>query len=443
MIKITPFRAIVFALIAIGVFASCSANRKSRISPPSRALDIPFETYRFHSDSGASIRLSTGTEMKINPGSLVDSKGKLVHSMVDFKVREFHRAEDIFRAGIPLDTRANGSQRLQSAGMMEMRAYMGQEELSIATGSSVGVGLASYRNAEGYNLWHMEEDADWNVRGNFRTDSNRVKWQTIRSLGDTLKDPENPAKEDARIFELVGNIEEAPYLKSYQNMKWRLDDSQPIETLITDTRTNWEGVRIKLVDKKRNLYSLTFGQYESDDPTKEKGRVKTILASPLTSRGDMKKRMKQYEEEVAELDRKRKERLEKLVQSQKEADLLQFFAADRLGIWNVDRLMKMEDCIPVIVHFDFEKKATEEESKGSVIALFDAENSVMQFKRDGTDKQIYLQKGKEMRLIAFLPKERVALVDNATIQQALGTGAKEVTLRTSQISLKDFLMPKP
>lgn len=442
MIRIKNTRSIYLWLALVGLLSACSANRKSRITPPSHALDIPFETYRFHSDSGATIRLSTGTEMRILPGSLVDGKDNVVHGMVDFKVREFHRPEDIFRAGIPLDTRANGSQRLQSAGMMEMRAYLGQEELHIASGSSVGVGLASFRNTEGYDLWHMEDDADWNVRGNFRTDSNRVKWEMIRSLNDSLKDPELPKEDDERIFELVGNVEDAPYLKSYQNMKWRLDDSESTEALKTDIRTNWAKVRIKVVNKKQSIYALTFSEVDSDDPT-VKGRVKTILASPLTSRSDMKKRMETYNQEVAQIEQKRRERLEQLAKSQKESDFLQFFAADRLGIWNVDRLMKMEECTPVIVHFDFEKNSTSEQKSGSVFALYDGENSVMQFDRKGSDQKIFLQKGKAMRLIALLPNERVALVDNTNIQQVLQRGDKEVTFRTQQMSLREFLLPQP
>ncbi|MBM3431793.1 MAG: hypothetical protein FJX92_02155 [Bacteroidetes bacterium] len=438
--------ALRFTSAAVGLLlllTACSANRKSRIHPPDRTLDIPFESHRFHADSGINIRLATGTEIRIDPGTLVDSKGNPVHGLVDFRIREFHRAEDMFRAGIPLNTRANGNQQLQSAGMMEMRAYFGQEELSVASGKSIGVGLAGFRDANGYDLWYMEEDADWNIRGNFRTDSNRIKWQTIRALTDSLDDATIPPKEDARVFELVGNLEAAPYLKAYQNLKWRLDDSEPIERLLTDSRINWQKVSIKQVDKRGNLYALTFSQFDSDNPSVNKGMQKTLLASPLTSNANMKKRMKEYEEEVAELDRKRKERLEQLVRSQKESDLLQFFSADRLGIWNVDRLMKVEDCIPVVVHFDFEKSLPDSEKKGSIIALYDEENSVMQYKREEKGSSIYLQKGKAMRLIVLLPKEQVVLVDNASIQQALESGSKDVTLQTKRMSLRDFLMPQP
>jgi hypothetical protein len=430
------------AWILLIFLSACSANRKSRISPPDRSLDIPFETYRFHADSGLNIRTGTGTQITIAPGTLVDAKGNKASGQIEFRLREFHRPEDFLRAGIPLDTRANGDQRLQSAGMMEMRAFSGQEELRIAEGKTIGVGLAGYRDSKGYDLWYMEDDADWNVRGNFRTDSNVVKWQTIRSLSDSLEAPKVPGKEGDRNFELVGNVKSAPYLKAYQNVMWRLADSEPNSSLITDSRIHWQGVGIKLINKKKNLYELTFSQFDSDDPTVSKGIQKKILASPLLSKREMKDRAEEYEREMIAFEKQKKERMEQLIRSQKEADLIQFFAADRLGIWNVDRLMKMEECTPVVVHFDFEKQTPTKENKITIVALYDGENSVMQYNRENGN-EIYLQKGKAMRLIALLPKEKVALVDNDAIQQSLATGSKEITFQTKQMSLRSFLMPQP
>lgn len=427
--------------VALLAFYGCAVKKKSRIAPPLSPLDIPFESFRFSGDSGTSIRLITGTEIRIEPGTLIDDKGEIVRGEIEFRIREFHNTMDLLRGGIPLNTRANGREQLQSAGMMEIRAFAGNKELSVAPGKSVGVGLAGYRNAEGYDLWYMEEDADWNVRGKFRTDSNRTKWNTIQLLRDTIKEPASPLDEEARIFELVGNVELSPYLKAYEKMKWRLDDSESLERLQSDTRIHWEKVRVELINKKRNLFRLTFIQFDRDNAQANKGMQRTLLASPLTSRGDMKKRMEAYERGLAVLEQMKRERLEQLARSKNEADLLQYFSADRMGIWNIDKLMKMEECIPVIVHFDFEKKLTDENKYPGVIALYDSENSVMQYNRAEGEKQIYLQKGKAIRLLVMLENQQIALVENADIQQALQEGTNEITFRTKQMNLRSFLMP--
>ncbi len=421
---------------------SCSKDRRSRVAAPIREIDVPFEVHRFQADSGTSFRLPTGTRIDIEPGSLVDAKGNVVRGEVEFRVREFHRAEDLFRAGIPMDTRANGSERLQSAGMIEMRAYSNQQELSIASGRSIGVGLADYRNAKGYDLWYMEEDADWNTRGSFTTDSNRIKIQLVQSLTDSLnKKMDLPSEEDPRIFELVTNVKEVPYLKAYEGLKWRLDESQPIELLEVQTRVLWESVRIKRVNKKKDLYELSFTQFDRDDSAASKGIQKTILAKAMSSREDMRTRSAEYEKQLAEFERIQNERREELARVKREADLIQSFRADRLGIWNLDKIMKMEDCIPVYVRFDFEKELKKEE-KIRLFALYDGENSIMEFARDKWN-QVYLQKGKAMRLIALLPKEKIAVVSDAAIQSALQRSMTEVTFQTERKEAKEFLKTTP
>jgi len=152
----------------------------------------------------------------------------------------------------------------------------------------------------------------------------------------------------------------------------------------------------------------------------------------------MRKRTKQYEKELAELDRKKKERLEALARAQREADLLQFFQADRMGIWNVDKLMRMEECLPIVVEFDFDRTSPQNGKKLQVVALYDEENAVMTFSRAEYDT-IYLQRGKSMRLIAILPDNRLAMVSNETIQQGISTGKSRLAFDTKKYGWGAFL----
>lgn len=422
----------------LSVLSGCAKHRLSRVAPPISGMDIPFQTHWFPADSGISLRLATGTEIRIAPGSLVDAAGKTVHGQVEFRVREFHSADDIFRSGIPLNTRQNGSDRLQSAGMIEMRAFLKQEALELADGKTIGVDLAGYRNSTGYSLWYMEDDNNWNLRGNYRSDSNRSKIEAIRTLSDSLKNPRSPQEEEARTFELVGNITEIPYLKPYAGMKWKLDDSEPIEVLGVPGRVHWENVRIHKVKNRHQVYALTFTQFDREAGASGSGIQKTILASSMTTRMDMKKRMKIYEQAVAEAERRERERQAELARLKREADLVQSFKADRLGIWNVDRFQKMEDCIPVYVRFDFENSFNGHEKKIRLFALYDGDNSVMEYDPSAWNA-VYLQQGKPMRLIAVLPNDQLALVDNEPIQVVLQQHNKEVTFQTKRIAAKEFL----
>ncbi len=429
---------ILIALLLLVLMVGCSSQRRSRIAPPLTELDIPFQIFQFQADSGLTVRLATGTTIRIDSGSLVDTEGKSAKGKIEFRVREFHTTNDILRAGIPLSTQANGSERLQSAGMIEMRAYSNDQALEVATGKTIGVDLAGYRNSTGYDLWYMEGDDRWNIRGNYRADSNRSKIEAIQTLKDSLKKPRSPQEEEDRTFELVGNISEIPYLKPYAGMKWRLDDSESIEVLGVQGRVHWENVRINKVKNKQQVFALTFTQFDRGDEGSYKGIQKTILASPMTTRSDMKDRMAIYEKELAEVERQERARQEALAKAKQEADLIQSFKADRLGIWNVDRFQKMENCVPVYVHFDFERSIQSSDKPIRLFALYDGDNSVMEYKPEEW-KVVFLQKGKPMRLIAVLPNNQLALVDNDHIQSVLRQGKNEVTFETKKVPSSEFL----
>ena len=220
-------------------------------------------------------------------------------------------------------------------------------------------------------------------------------------------------------------------------MKWRLDDSEPTEVLGVQGRVHWENVRIQKVKNRQQVYALSFTQFDRGEGASNTGIQKTILASPLTTRSDMKKRMAIYEKEVAEVERRERERQEALARAKREADLIQSFKADRMGIWNIDRFMKMEDCVPVYVHFDFEKSIKSKEQKVRLFALYDGDNSVKEY--EATEwNAVYLQKGKPMRLIALLPNEQLALVGDESIQPALLQGKTEVNFQTKRYSATEF-----
>ena len=98
----------------------------------------------------------------------------------------------------------------------------------------------------------------------------------------------------------------------------------------------------------------------------------------------------------------------------------------------------MEDCVPVYVRFDFENSFKDNEKKIRLFALYDGDNSVMEY--DPSEwKAVYLQKGKPMRLIALLPNDQLALVGNETIQPVLQQDQKEVTFQTKRISAREFM----
>ena len=367
----------------------------------------------------------------------MNASGEIVRGAIELRIREFHSTGDILRAGIPMDLSAANAASLQSAGMLEVRAYSRKEMLEVAKGKSLGVSLATYRNSEGYQLYQLENNNRWNVAGEAKYDSNRVKIASIQLNQDSTPKPESATEANPRDFELVGSISEIPYLKPYAGITWRLDDSEPLSVLGIEGRIHWEDVRIRAVNRKKQLYALTFVQFDREEPAR-RGIQKTILARPLASKKDMKQLEKKYEAAIAKWEAQEKERKERLARAKREADLVRIFRMDRLGIWNIDRLMNMENCTPVHVHFDFEKSFSPNDHTIRLFALYDGENSVKEYSTEEW-KTVYLQKGSNMRLTAILPNEQIAIVENEAIQEALLNKSADVFFITRKIAAAKYL----
>jgi hypothetical protein len=100
-------------------------------------LDIPYEEFTINNDSAATINTKTGSVYSFTKNSLVFSNGDAVHGLVKVRIREFHDAIDIMRAGIPMRSRRNKNSFLESSGMVEIKAYKDSTELKLADNSSL------------------------------------------------------------------------------------------------------------------------------------------------------------------------------------------------------------------------------------------------------------------------------------------------------------------
>jgi hypothetical protein len=73
------------------------------------------------------------------------------------KFREIHDAKAIFLSGIPMQTEANRGLFLESNGMVEIRVFQGETEMSLQAGKQVEVDLATKsRPSTDFKLWVYE-----------------------------------------------------------------------------------------------------------------------------------------------------------------------------------------------------------------------------------------------------------------------------------------------
>lgn len=361
---------------------------KQSIKPPLLGLDIPFEGYEFNSDSDFVIQRETGTSIHIPGGSLVDSSGNYIHGKVTLKVRELHSAAAFFKAGIPMSIDNSRKLYLQSAGMIELRAFKGDTVLDFGLGKTAEISLAGFKSPVGYQLYYLDKDENWKVKDTFYTDSNTNKHSALRAIRQQLKDS---GKKDL-IVELIANLEEVPYLAKFNNLQWLIDKKQVNESLYNALRIHWDEVKIKM---HKNKYSLSFTRRIKQEEGPEIIKSYTVSAIPLQDGQEVDaNEMTGY---IHEQDSILVYLNDEYQRVEKQAELLNSFKISKMGVWNIDVIMNMNDVVYKAVSFEFEKKYKNDIDNLEMNLLFLDRNSVLKFKK------------KEWNRIPFINNERTEI----------------------------------
>ena len=134
-------------------------------------------------------------------------------------------------------------------------------------------------------------------------------------------------------------------------------------------------------------------------------------------------------------DTVQKEIEDEIARLNKEADLLNAFRINKIGIWNIDRALKISEFIPVKAKFDFQP-SLKKSQKVRLFCILKSDNSVVDFPNWQTEP-IYLSKDRQMQIVAVLPTGYVAFVEFEQIRQRLSTGS--TSFITQQKPLDDFI----
>ncbi|MBM3453633.1 MAG: hypothetical protein FJX80_00645 [Bacteroidetes bacterium] len=136
-------------------------------------------------------------------------------------------------------------------------------------------------------------------------------------------------------------------------------------------------------------------------------------------------------------DTVKKEIEDEMARLNKEADLLNSFKINRMGIWNIDRALRLTDFTPVMVTFDFQS-SLKRSQRVRLFCLLTDDNSVVDFP-DWQKAVIYLSAARSIQIVAVLPNGNIAYVNHDQILQQLSTGATTIHLTTKKQSIKDYL----
>jgi len=425
--------AILFATLACITIFLLLKNKKQQndsyhqgIHPPISSDNISFDSYEFEAERGILIERPNGTLIKIPPNAFVDSSGNKVNSKVLLKVREFHQADDIFRSGIPMSVDSTRKGFLESAGMIEIRAYSNQSAIELADGSQAEISLAAFRNSIGYKLFYLENDKNWVAKDTFNTIKNSGKLKAIDSLQLVLK---NAERKDL-IFEMVTNLDQAPQLKAFEGLKWKIAKKDINDKLMEAMRVQWDDVVVKPILFSSKKYKLVFKKRMDlrGDSYSAIDKVYQVNAIPVKNgieiaNSEMSFLYQNYDSIKFVVDQET-ERLNK------QTDLVNSFKINKLGIWNCDRLRFFSDLVYKEVDFNFKTKIDLKINKISLYVINLDDNSVIEYLHKDWGRVGFVL-GKKMQLNLVIPGGKLVEVDDKAISKALTNGNARLVFDTN------------
>jgi len=426
-------------MIIIGAYFLMPKNEKyiQQINPPIKNADLPFTEIVFNVDSAITIEKENGTLIRIPANAFKTLQGKDVTGNVSFKYRTFENAIDIFRSGIPMSTNQDRNAFLQSAGMIELNAYQDGNPLTLKSEKYIDVELASFKKTDGYELYYLNDSANWNVSNNFNNKENSRKKLKLQNLIT----PISPNPEDSiqdLIFEMVANLNDAPYLKSFENLKWKIDRKNISDELLEAMRVDWDDVAIKEINKRKMKYEMVFTKTMRDFSSDAVTKTFKVNASPVFNkdekrafRNDFAEKMKDYEINFA------KYTAEKL-RLEQEADMVNQFRINKMGIWNVDKIINDADLLITNISFDFEKEIDPSTNHIMTYVIYEDNNSVISYLPKDL-KKVGLLRNKKMKILAVLPNNKIAIVNDDEIKAQLKISADRLFLKTVKASAVEYL----
>ena len=443
--KLRIFLPIMFS----GLLSSCAylaynelSKYEKGIQKPITDLDVPFNEFTFKAESGAFIKNWNGTSLNIEPNSFEFAEGRYqVSGDITIKYREFHKAIDIFKSGIPMNVTPDRNAFLQSGGMIEVKAFAQNKELKLKQGKVIKTKLAGFRLADGYNLYYLANNEKWEDKGDIDNGLNIRKKQEMDALPDVSKKPVNPEDDSTQIiFDLVSDFEEFPYLQAFKNQQWKMIKEDVDSTYPWGFRVNWEHVEVKELDKEKLIFELTF----TNNAKKKHQQLKQSFitkATPVLSGARLKKAKREFLAKMEEYNKVSefvKAEFDRLAQ---EADLINTFDMDKLGIWNCDKLIDKEIMAKVKMNFDFEKEINPYINKIKLYTILEDLNGVITYNAFDWNK-VELPRGSKVKLIAVLPNNMLAVVSPDVVNASIKPGIKNVYFKTTRIKADAFFTAK-
>jgi len=405
----------------------------SVVQAPIPALDPIFEQVRFSVAEGKTWRLDSGTSIEIPANAFVDQDGKQLSGEIEMQYRELQDAFDIYLSGIPLAAEGGN---LSTAGTFEIQAQQAGVNVFVKDSTAIKVRMASFTGGDDYDFYQLDEySGNWANKGTAAPEVNierkKVK-RKIRRLRPSVRFPLN-SKYMAFNYQAILDI--------YFNNDWKkMKEDQGVPSQMkkyglgwneaqVHQKIKWENEEIpgslmvwKNLSKKAfpdwskdtygKLEKITGNQYQYHMANKDSSAffstrllavmpLKTLFAFPP------EKWKNDYEATMAKVY-KEQERLKTM------AEVYRTFEVQEMGIYNWDRLVKMEES--VLLSADFSVSTEDPLAELTMIYISGDNRMVVKFPKEKWP-DLNLLEDKKGRIFCLLSAQKIALYPASEYQK--------------------------
>lgn len=144
------------------------AKEEPFINPPFDGLSVEGDVFKVDANKGGIFKNRFGSILRIPALAFLSRKGKTIKNQtVDVKFTEYKDVADQIISGIPMTYDSAGTKYMfSSAGMVEIRGYIGDSAVTLNPEKSIEVEMQSNNSSNEYNFYCLnEKEKKWDYKG--------------------------------------------------------------------------------------------------------------------------------------------------------------------------------------------------------------------------------------------------------------------------------------
>lgn len=408
-----------------------SKEQIHKVQPPFQDVDFAFEKKQIRASRRETFITSKGTIMEIPAGAFADT------GYIEVHYREFYDVSEVLAGGVTADYDSSGQvYPFESAGMIEVKGYIGKKELLLKKGKKIKIKLRSRKRSKDYSVYCFDKGlGKWTYRGkdqvivksivseddttgiNIESDGKMVSIQLLKKekMLQSFTAPVRlkPADKDAYNFIYRINPDEFPELYGYKDLRFEIAASEK-DMVRQINNEQWDKIElhrnlpednyIAVLSNSTTRKSVVVHPVYTGDPGPLEKVYNEKMNEYLTKKKTLEKQIERLKIEEKDFERKQKKQLKKAEQKSAEKVLYRMFEIDQTGIWNISRIsdwspqkakafIGTKHCSGTIFLVDVEKNG--------VYKFEAADGEIMDFKIPVSKKfyLIHIEKGNKIYLI--------------------------------------------